>query len=412
MENNPNSPEFESDDTPQENDAHQIPVNPQPTLPADESGLPPQSANIPQLPGAQNQTPQHNPQAPYLPQATGIAPQGMPQPSASFQGHPQHGAPFQGQPQQGHSQQGHSQQGHPQHGQPGDYFAPPPTPPTPPGKNKIGLIALIIAIVGFVFACIPGVLIVGWILLPVAFVLALVSLFQADKAKGQGIAALIISIVGTIVAVIVFIVVAATAFDDALTDSELSISEPTSSESSATSTESSDASTEDTKPDDEDASDETDQKTESDTASSDAGKNRENPLAIGSTVSDDDWEVTINSVTLDATEQVVAENEFNSPPEDGSQYLLVNVKATYTGDDPEGSMPWVTVEYVTPGGNTINSYDDFVALENSFSSLDVVYSGASVEGDYAFTVPSDGVEDGVLAVSIGLLSETVFFAVK
>ena len=36
--------------------------------------------------------------------------------------------------------------------------------------------AMIVAIVGFIFACIPGALIVGWILLPIAFVLSIVSL--------------------------------------------------------------------------------------------------------------------------------------------------------------------------------------------------------------------------------------------
>ena len=33
-------------------------------------------------------------------------------------------------------------------------------------KNTLGLIALIVGIMGFIFACIPGALIVGWVLLP------------------------------------------------------------------------------------------------------------------------------------------------------------------------------------------------------------------------------------------------------
>ena len=70
--------------------------------------------------------------------------------------------------------------------------------------NVLGLIALITAALGFIFACIPGALIVGWILLPIAFVLALVSLFLKDKPKWMGITALILSIVGTIVGFAVF----------------------------------------------------------------------------------------------------------------------------------------------------------------------------------------------------------------
>ena len=67
---------------------------------------------------------------------------------------------------------------------------------------------------GFVFACIPGALIVGWVLLPIAFVLSLVALFLAG-AKWPAITGLIIAITGTIVGVVVFFVVVSDAFDDA-----------------------------------------------------------------------------------------------------------------------------------------------------------------------------------------------------
>src|SRR5690554_1611410 len=98
-----------------------------------------------------------------------------------------------------------------------------PTPPEPPvgavqtnpvpsnaepQKNTIGLVALIASIVGFIFACIPGALIVGWILLPISFILAIVALAQKGKKKGMGVTALILSVVGTIVGMIVFFVVA------------------------------------------------------------------------------------------------------------------------------------------------------------------------------------------------------------
>lgn len=86
----------------------------------------------------------------------------------------------------------------------------------------LGIIALAVAAAGFIFACIPGALIVGWLLLPVGFILGIVALFQKGKSKWQGVAAIIVSIVGTIVGVIVFIVVVAgavsSAVDDTVTD--------------------------------------------------------------------------------------------------------------------------------------------------------------------------------------------------
>ncbi|TYL54003.1 DUF2510 domain-containing protein [Agromyces mariniharenae] len=78
------------------------------------------------------------------------------------------------------------------------------TEPSNPPPNVVGIIALVVAIAGFVFAVIPDVMGVAWILLPVAFVLSLVGLF-ARGAKWPAITGLIISIVATIVGIVVFV---------------------------------------------------------------------------------------------------------------------------------------------------------------------------------------------------------------
>src|SRR5690606_12062702 len=107
---------------------------------------------------------------------------------------------------------------------PTSQFTPPPAAAHPNAtsaqgpsqeKNVLGLVALIVAAVGFIFACIPGALIVGWILLPIAFILALVSLFFKGKSKTFGLIGLILSVVGTVVGVVVFLTVVTTSFDEA-----------------------------------------------------------------------------------------------------------------------------------------------------------------------------------------------------
>ncbi|WP_240666060.1 hypothetical protein [Agromyces sp. LHK192] len=80
--------------------------------------------------------------------------------------------------------------------------------------HVLGFIALGVAVLGFIFACIPGALIVGWVLLPIAFVLAIVALFMKG-AKWPAITGLILSIVGTIVGFVVFFTVVTTSFDEA-----------------------------------------------------------------------------------------------------------------------------------------------------------------------------------------------------
>lgn len=99
-----------------------------------------------------------------------------------------------------------------------------PAPPIVPAaekkpRNILGIVALAVAAVGFIFACIPGALIVGWVLLPIGFILGIIALFQKDKPKWQGLTAIIVSVIGTIVGVIVFIALAAGAVSDAIDDS-------------------------------------------------------------------------------------------------------------------------------------------------------------------------------------------------
>lgn len=259
-------------------------------------------------------------------------------------------------------------------------------PATKKQRNIPGLIALIVSAVGFIFACIPGALIVGWVLLPIGFILGIVSLFLKGKVKWQGVTAIIVSIVGTIIGIIVFTVVVATAFNDAFGGSDVEVGSPT------TVTEEADAPADD------------------EGAAAEAGT-RENPIALGTPFSSSDWTVVVNSVTLDANAQIAAENPYNEAPDAGSVFILVNYTVTYIGTDPEGQMPaFVGLDYVTADGVTINSLDKIVLAPDAMDSTSPLYEGASATGNYAIQVPSP--VDGVLAVRAGMITDKVFVAVQ
>lgn len=263
-----------------------------------------------------------------------------------------------------------------------------PAPPVAPKKqlNVLGLIALITAVLGFIFACVPGALIIGWVLLPIAFILAIVSLFLKDKAKWMGIAALITSVVGTIVGFIVFTAVVATSFDNAFGSGDTTVVAP-SNEAGAT--------------------------TGAQTNTNAGAGTRENPYPIGSVIESDEWRVVVNSVTLAATDAVVAANSFNDPPAAGSEYILVNYSVTYKGDDPNGQTPmFVSVDYVTADGTTVDGTKKMVVAPDSINNLSTLYKGGTATGNDAFEVPSATAGDGVLAIRAGMLSDKVFVAVK
>lgn len=262
----------------------------------------------------------------------------------------------------------------------------PPVTPTKKSRNTIGLIALIVAAVGFVFACIPGALIVGWVLLPIAFILSIVSFFQRDKGKGLGIAALIVSVVGTIVGVIVFFAVVASSFEQAFSEDTNVVAQPAA----------------DPEPAAEVSEDATEASPEA-APQSDAGT-RDNPLPIGSTIATSDWTVTVDAYNADGNATVAAANQFNEAPASGFHYEIVTYTVTYTGDESDYAM-MVGVDLVTSAGNVIDSTSSMAALEDSIG-MDELFNGASTSGSQAFLVP-DG-ESALIRVRPGMFADEVF----
>ncbi|WP_411375736.1 hypothetical protein ACLH0K_05040 [Arthrobacter sp. MPF02] len=200
----------------------------------------------------------------------------------------------------------------------------------------------------------------------------------------MGITALILSIVGTIVGVFVFLSVVSTSFENALGSGDTTVAQPSSDAAKAAESNS----------------------------SADAGT-REKPHPIGSVIESDDWRVVINSVTLAATDAVVAANQFNEPPAAGSEYILVNYSTTYIGDDANGQVPaFVSVEYVRTDGTTVNGLDKLITAPEAIDSMSTLYKDGTATGNVAIEVPTATAGQGVLAVRPGMLADKVFVAVQ
>jgi hypothetical protein len=258
------------------------------------------------------------------------------------------------------------------------YPVPPsPLPPQTPAKqtNTVGLVALILSIIGFVFACIPGALIVGWVLLPAAFILSIVGLCLSGKSKGTSIAAVIISIVGVIVGFVVFFAVVSDAFHDAFGKSDFgkfdsSAPLPTSAEPSNVGNQ---------------------------------GGSKDNPFPIGQPVSNQEWQVTLGAPHEDWA-AIAAENQFNDPPTAGMEYWIVPVTATYTGDKTGNVQFDISVKFV---GSDNRTYDDSCGvIPNPLSDVGALYKGGSAQGNVCVAVPSGA--DGLWSVSTGF-DDPVFF---
>lgn len=247
----------------------------------------------------------------------------------------------------------------------------------PQKPNVLALIALIMAVVGFIFACIPGALIVGWVLLPIAFVLSIVSLFLKGSRKWMGVVGLVLSIIGTIVGFVVFFAVIANAAEEAFGGSETTVTQP--------------------------ADEEAEPAVEEESADAAEQGTRETPYPLGSEISSSDWTVVVNSHTVDGAAAVAA-NGFNDPAPAGSHYEVINYTVTYTGEE-SGLAAEVSTAFVTSAGNVVNSYDNVAILEDDFG-MDELYNGASATGSQAFLIP-DG-ETALIRVRPGMLADEVF----
>lgn len=265
-------------------------------------------------------------------------------------------------------------------------YAPQGTPTEKSARNTLGLVAMIIAIVGFIFACIPGALIVGWLLLPIAFILGIVAVFLKGT-KWQAITAIVVSVVGTIVGAIVFFAVVASSFNNAFSSGDTTVKDSSVS--------------------DEQATDEATSSEESATVGT-----RDNPAPIGTEIANDEWRVTINSVTTGAAAaDAISANQFNEPADAGSEYIIVNYTVTYIGDDADGQIPaMVGVDYVTGGGATVGLGSKVVVAPESIDVLSTLYNGGTTTGNTAMQVPSP--VDGVIVVRPGMVADKVFVAVQ
>lgn len=258
-------------------------------------------------------------------------------------------------------------------------------------RNAVGLTALIVAVLGFIFACIPGALIVGWILLPISFILSIVGLALSGKTKGTSISALIISVVGFIVGVVVFLTAVGSAFDEAF-DDNTSVSAPGDANGAG-------------------AGDQITDGAGDDGSAGGAEGSRANPVEMGSTISSSNWDITIDSFDPDATDDVLTANQFNEEPADGNSYALAEVTVTYTGDDSGAPWAGISFAYVTEDGNTVSAHDTLaVAPGPDFSDIGELYEGASDSGNVLFEIPQD--DGGLLRVTPGLGADDVFVATK
>ncbi len=136
---------------------------------------------------------------------------------------------------------------------------------------------------------------------------------------------------------------------------------------------------------------------------------RLSPVAVGE-IADigEGWRVQVLGLVEDGTELVLAENQFNDPPRDGTKYTLVDIALGYYGlDDPTNAfIP--TISGVAAA--SIELEEECGVVPGDFRTFAELFSGGVLRGTLCFvTTPAD---DGTvqLYATTGFDGPDVFLA--
>lgn len=127
-----------------------------------------------------------------------------------------------------------------------------------------------------------------------------------------------------------------------------------------------------------------------------ADGSREDPIALGDEIKVQDWTVVVNEVSV-GTDEILAENQFNEPPAEGSEFVLISVDATYTG--AESGTAWLDLDLTVLGtsGNTFDSYSCGV-IPNDLDENGEQFAGSTVSGNICAELPDDQFDGALLIV--------------
>lgn len=255
------------------------------------------------------------------------------------------------------------------------------------GNNGLATAGFVLGLLGLLGSWIPVLNFVGIVLAIVGLILAGIGLSRSRKVnagKGLAIAGLILGALAIVIALVINVAFVG-AVDDAVDEvTDTSVQAPA------------------------DEADTAAEEGSKQSSKDERGTTRDNPAPLGSAVTGGDWTVKVNSV------KQIEKDSFGSSAAKGSILLLVNVTATYNGDDEQGETAWASVKFAGKDGTTVDSTDGSTLFvpEDGFDSLKTIYDGASVKGDQILEVPAENWEQGVLVVSPDLMSDDTFISLK
>jgi hypothetical protein len=134
---------------------------------------------------------------------------------------------------------------------------------------------------------------------------------------------------------------------------------------------------------------------------------RSNPTRAGQEALIGTWEISVLGSTPDATEAVLAENDFNAPPADGRQFLMVEIQATNRGIESETPFSALTFSAVGPSAVAYGFGDSCGVIPNSFPDFEEVFAGGTITGNLCWSVATADADALLLIVDASFTIDDV-----
>ncbi len=147
---------------------------------------------------------------------------------------------------------------------------------------------------------------------------------------------------------------------------------------------------------------------------------RENPVPLGVTVEtkgeetpEDHFEIVVIDVVPDATSMVLAENQFNDPPEAGNQFSMVTLRAKYLGPDSTTFNGSFRLRALGSRGVVYTSFENSCGTIPNELPEPELFTNGEVEGAVCWQIASSDADSLMMFLDEHLLSfagERVWFS--
>lgn len=134
-----------------------------------------------------------------------------------------------------------------------------------------------------------------------------------------------------------------------------------------------------------------------------AQSSRDEPIPFGEAGTIGEWSIRVARVDFDAVDDVMAENQFNDPPEPGHRFVLARIEATYLGEET-GNLFWdLSLKVVGESAVAFGQSDPGCGVvPDDLLSVPEVFPGGSVAGNACWSVPETDLDSLVLFAEPGL----------